>query len=249
MKEVIVISLGGSLIIPNKININFLEKFKKILLKNQKKYKFVVVCGGGNTARNYINGMPYMKNPTKKEFFQSLLGIASTRLNARFMTYFFGEDANEGIPHDMEEVKNLLRKNIVVFCGALRYAKKETSDSTAAKLSRFFNSDFINLTNVNGLYDKDPKTLKNQRFFGPKNSKKIFREFKYAKFIPEISHKKFYDMAKKIEYKPGQHLVLDQSAAKIIKKYKIATYILGSDLKNLDNVLNKRHFVGTRIGD
>src|SRR3989344_9526048 len=222
MKEVIVISLGGSLIIPNKINTNFLEKFKKILLKNQKKYKFVVVCGGGNTARNYINGMPYMKNPTKKEFFQSLLGIASTRLNARFMSYFFGEDANEGIPHDMEEVKNLLRKNIVVFCGALRYAEKETSDSAAAKLARFFNSDFINLTNVQGLYDKNPKKFKN------------------AKFIPEINHKEFYKMAKKIEFKPGQNFVLDQSGAKIIKKYNITTYIIGDDLKNLDNVLNKK---------
>ena len=75
MKEVIVISLGGSLIVPDKINIGFLEKFKKILLKNQKKYRFVVICGGGNTARNYINGLLYMKNQTKKEFFQCLLGI------------------------------------------------------------------------------------------------------------------------------------------------------------------------------
>ena len=228
-KKVIVISLGGSLIIPDKINTNFLGKFKKTLLKNQKKYGFVAVCGGGKTARNYINGLPYMENTKKKEFFQSLLGIASTRLNARFMTYFFGKDANEGIPHDMEEVKGLLRKNLVVFCGALRYAKKETSDGTAAKLAKFFDCDFINLTNVQGLYDKNPKKFKN------------------AKFIPEISHKEFYKIAKKIEYKPGQNFVLDQSAAKIIKKYNITTYILGNNLKNLDNVLNKRHFVGTRI--
>lgn len=229
VKEVIVISLGGSLIIPDKINTNFLEKFKKVLLKNHKKYRFVVVCGGGKTARSYINGLPYMENTKKKTFFQCLLGIASTKLNARFMTYFFGEDANEGIPQDMEEVKGLLSKNLVVFCGALRYAKKETSDGTSAKLARFFNCDFINLTNVQGLYDKDPKKFKN------------------AKFIPEINHKEFYKMAKKIEFKPGQHFVLDQSAAKIIKKYNITAYILGPDLNNLDSVLNKRHFVGTRI--
>jgi len=229
-KEVIVISLGGSLIIPDKIDINFLEKFKKVLFKNQKKYRFVVVCGGGKTARNYINGMPYMEDTRKKEFFQSLLGISSTRLNARFMTYFFGEDANEGIPHDMEEVKNLLRKNTFVFCGALRYAEKETSDSTAAKLARFFDSDFINLTNVQGLYEKNPK------------------KFRWAKFIPEISYKEFYKMAKKIKYKPGQHFILDKKAAKIIKKHKIPTYIIGSDMENLNNLLNKKHFVGTIIG-
>ena len=229
VKEVIVLSLGGSLIIPDKVNTIFLEKFKRVLLKNQKKYKFVVVCGGGKTARNYMSGIPYMENAKRREFFQCLLGIASTRLNARFMTYFFGEDANEGIPHDMEEVKSLLRKNLVVFCGALRYAGEETSDSTAAKLARFFNSNFINLTNVQGLYEKNPK------------------KFRGAKFIPEISHKEFYKMAKKIKYKPGQHFILDRKAAKIIKKYNITTYILGPDMKNFDNLLNKKHFVGTMI--
>lgn len=228
-KKIIVISLGGSLIIPDKINTNLLEKFKKVLLKNKKKYRFIVVCGGGKTARDYINGMPYMRNTKKKEFFQSLLGIVLTRLNARFMTYFFEEDANKGIPNDMEDVKNLLKKNMIVFCGALRYAKKETSDSTAAKLARFFNSDFINLTNVQGLYNKDPK------------------KFRAAKFIPEISHINFYKIAKKIKYKLGQHFVLDQASAKIIKKYKITTFILGSDMKNLNNLLNKKHFVGTII--
>src|SRR4030042_5496478 len=188
-KEVRVISLGGSLIIPDKINTDFLEKFKEILLENSKEYKFIVVCGGGKTARNYINGFPNDPRIKKKQFFQVFLGIASTRLNARFMTYFFNEDANKGIPHNMEEVKKLLRKNSVVFCGALRYVKNETSDGTAAKLARFFNTKFINLTDVKGLYTKNPK------------------KFRSAKFIPEISYKDFYKITKKIEYKPGQHFV------------------------------------------
>ncbi len=226
MKKVIVISLGGSLIIPNKINTEFLEKFKKVLLKNKRKYKFVIVCGGGKTARNYIQGLEEKK---KKENFQNLLGISATRMNARFMSYFFGEDVNQGIPHDMKQVKGLLRFNNFVFCGALRYAKGQTSDTTSAKLARYFKTDFINLTNVKGLYDKNPK------------------KFRSAKFISEISHKDFLKIAKQIEFKPGQHFVLDQKSAKIIKKYNITTYILGEDLKNLDKVLNKKHFVGTLI--
>jgi len=54
-------------------------------------------------------------------------------------------------------------------------------------------------------------------------------------------------MAKKIGFKPGQHFVLDQKSAKIIKKYNIRTYILGPDLKQLDNVLNHKHFIGTLV--
>jgi len=225
---VIVISLGGSLIIPEKINVKFLEDFKKVIDKNNKNYKFVVVCGGGRTARNYIQGLDN-QIINNKIYFQSLLGIASTRLNARFMTYFFGKEANKGIPNDMREIKDMLKKNDIIFCGALRYSKDETSDACSAKLAHYFNTEFINLTDVEGLYNKNPKKHKN------------------AEFIHEISHKEFLKMAKKIEFKPGQNFVLDQKSARIIKRYDIKTYIIGTDIKNLDNVLNKKHFVGTII--
>ncbi len=228
MKKIVILSLGGSLIVPGKINIVYLEQFRKILLKNKKKHRFVIVCGGGKTARTYINGLGH-EDSRKKEHFQTLLGISATRLNARFLTYFFGEDANKGMPNDMKDVKNLLEKNDMVFCGALRYADNQTSDGTAAKLARFFDCDFINLTDVHGLYDKNPKKYRN------------------AKFIPKISHKEFLKRAKKIEFSPGQHFVLDQTAAKTIKKYNIRTFILGEDLKNLDKLLNGKHFVGTVI--
>lgn len=222
-----VISLGGSLIVPGKVNVDLLEKFKKILLRHKRKYNFVVVCGGGSVARTYMKGLEPADR--KKQIFQSLLGVSITRLNARFMSYFFGKDANQGIPHSMKEVRGLLRKNHIVFCGALKYKKKQTSDGTSAQIARYFKSEFINLTNVPGLYDKNPKKSRS------------------AKFIPEISHKDFLKMANQLDFKPGQHFVLDQKAAKIIKKYKIKTYILGPELKNLDYLLNRKHFVGTII--
>ncbi len=230
MKKVVVLSLGGSTIVPDGIDVKFLRKLREVLKRNTKTHKFVVVCGGGSTARKYIAGIEKEKI-AKKRFFQSLLGIAATRLNARFMTYFFGRDANKGIPHDMEEVKNLLRLHDIIFCGALRYAKNETSDGTTAKLARFFGTIFINITNIKGLYDKNPFTNKN------------------AKFIPRISWKEFYKMATSRKFKPGQHFILDQSAARIIKKYKIPTYIIGKDPKQIENILNGKKFVGTIIAD
>jgi len=229
-KKVIVLSLGGSLIVPDQIDTKFLKKFKNTLLKNTKKHKFVVVCGGGSVARKYISGLQ-SENLSKKRFHQGLLGIASTRLNARFMTYFFGNDANKGIPHDMKQVKDMLIIYDVVFCGALRYAKDETSDGTSAKLANFLGTDFINLTDVQGLHDKNPKTYKD------------------AKFIPEITWADFDKMAKAIKFTPGQHFVLDQTASTIIKKQKIKTYILGKDMKQLENLLQGKSFKGTFIGN
>ena len=102
----------------------------------------------------------------------------------------------------MKEVKNLLSKNKVVFCGALRYAPNQTSDATAAKLASYLKTDFINLTNVPGLYSSNPAKNKN------------------AKFISEISWEDFKKKAMSIKYKPGQHFVLDQTASALIKKHK-----------------------------
>jgi len=226
MKEVVVISLGGSIIVPDKIHTQLLEKFRKVLNSNRNKYKFVVVCGGGSVARKYISSL---REIGKSIFLQSMAGIAVTRMNARFMTYFFGKDASWGIPHDMKQIKNLLLKNDVVFCGALRYEKNNTSDGTAAKIASFLKANFINMTNVKGLYDKNPLAHKN------------------AKFIPEEKWDSFMKRANKIKFEAGQHYVLDQNAAKIIKEHKIKTFIIGDSMVNLDNLLIGRKFTGTVI--
>lgn len=226
MKKVIVLSLGGSLIVPGEIDFEFLKKFRKTITENMKNYKFIVVCGGGKVARTYINGL---KEHGKSDYFQALMGIAVTRLNARFMTYLFGREANEGIPQDMKSVESLMNKNEIVFCGALRYAPNETSDGTSAKLANFFKADFVNLTDVLGLYNKNPKKHRD------------------AKFISEIFWKDFTKMANKEKFSPGQHFVLDQSAAKIILDKKIKTYIIGKDMKNFDNFLKGKKFKGTTI--
>ena len=97
------------------------------------------------------------------------------------------------------------------------------------ELAHFLKTDFINITNIDGLFSENP--LKN----------------KNAKFIPKISWKNFDKMARKIQYGAGQNFVLDQNASRIIKKDKIKTIIIGNDIKNLKNLFNGKKFVGTII--
>lgn len=226
MKKVVVLSLGGSLIIPENVDYEFLKKFKKTILKNIHKCKFVIVCGGGSIARKYIFAL---EKEGMNETFQSFAGISATRMNARFMSYFFHQDQARGIPHKMSELKKYIKKFDIVFCGALEYKPRQTSDSTSAEIAKEFKTIFVNLTDVQGLHDKNPKKFKN------------------AKFISKISWKNFDKMANKLKFKPGQHFVLDQRASKLILKYKIPTYILGKDMKQLDNLLNGKEFKGTKI--
>ena len=220
-----VLSVGGSRIVPNEVDYSFLEDFRE-LINSHPSHRFVVVTGGGSTARKYISALKKLGKHTKA---QSIEGIAVTRLHAGFMSRFFGSRANEIIPRSMEKVKNLLRKNQIVFCGARRYRSHNTSDGTGASLARFLGCPFINLTNVKGLYSSNPK----------KNKK--------ARFISKISWKNFKERVDKIKYHAGQHFVLDQAAAEIILEGKIPTYIVG-DLKAMDKILRgNSNFGGTLI--
>ena len=223
-----VISLGGSLIVPDKIDFKFLKDFVKTLKKHTNKWKFVVVCGGGSIARKYIELLKHEKRASEKELSQA--GIKVTRLNAQILMELFGrKEANDRLPMNMKEVKDNLRKNNIVICGALRYAPKSTSDGTAARLSHFLGAEFINMTNVKGLFTANPFTNKG------------------AKFIPYESWEKFDKRANAMTYHSGQHFVLDQKAATMIRKDKIKTYIIDANTKNIDKILAGKKFTGTLI--
>jgi len=223
--KTIVISLGGSVIVPNKVNYKYLKKFKKLISKFSRKHKVVIVCGGGKTARKYIDSLKSIKLDKK---IYCLIGIAATRLNARLVEGLFNK--KEEIPENTNQVKNLLKKHNLVICGALGYKPHMTSDGTAAELAKSIKADFlINVTNVPGLFNKDPKKYKN------------------AKFIKEISFANFDKMVNKIKFKVGQHFVLDQTASKIVKDAKIKTIIISQDLKNIQNLLYNKNFKGTII--
>lgn len=228
MKKVLVLSLGGSVIIPENINTQFLTAFKKEIQNHYSKYKFVIVCGGGSIARKYMVSLLEEKK-SQREIINA--GIRATRMNALFLMQFFGPKvANNTLPKSMLDVQHALTKNNVVICGALRYAPHATSDSTAAKLAEFLKTEFINITNVPGLFTKDPKVHKD------------------AKFIAKISWNNFAKKALARKYHPGQHFVLDQQASQIIKQHRINTYIIGPQKENLHKLLLGKPFKGTIIG-
>lgn len=220
----IVISLGGSVIVPDKVDLKYLNSFRDMIRRISKKNKTIIVTGGGKTARTYISALE--KDSLDKRTI-SYIGIFATRLNAKLLASVL---KIKRVPSTEKELKILDKHQRIIVTGALGFHPNMTSDGTAAEAAMHLKADlFINITNVNGLYTKDP------------------RKYKDAKHIKDISFKDFYDITKKIKFKAGQHFVLDQRAAEIIYKHKIKTGIVNRNIKNIEKLINNKEFDGTMI--
>jgi uridylate kinase len=217
--ETIVISLGGSIIVPKNIDYNYVKDFKKIISSDRR--KFVIVTGGGGTARDYISALRKQGASNKR---QDNIGIEITRLNAKLVAGVF--NLSEKIPENVKQVKSMWKKQRITLCGGFRPGI--TTDGVAAEIAKEIKAQtLINITNVAGLYTKDPK-------------------LKGAKFIPEIKYRDFQKFLDKFNEKPGQHFVLDKYAAKIAKANKIRVVIL-KGIENLRACLSEKTFKGTII--
>ena len=100
-----IISLGGSLVVPDDIDTKFLILFKKLICEKIKKgHKFILVTGGGKTARRYIDAVGAIEEIDDEE--KDWIGIHSTRLNAQLIRTLFKEHAHPRVnknPHDLED--------------------------------------------------------------------------------------------------------------------------------------------------
>ena len=180
-----VISLGGSVIVPNKVNIDYLKKFNTLIKKYSKNNKFIIVTGGGSTARKYMKPLEAFKLDNKTI---GLIGITATRLNANLLKSIMKINT---YPKSLRDLKGLIKTNNILITGALNFLPNTTTDGNCAQIAHYIKADlFINITNVKGLFNKNPLLHKDE------------------KFIEEISYKDFDKMIKKLKYTFGQHNIL-----------------------------------------
>ena len=87
--ETIIISVGGSLIVPDQIDTGFLSNFKKLIESEIKENgrSFVIICGGGKTCRRYQDAARTLSDAGDEEIDE--LGITSIKLNAHLLKLIF----------------------------------------------------------------------------------------------------------------------------------------------------------------
>lgn len=140
MERKIVISLGGSLVCPKDLDLNFLKKFKKFILKQvKKKRSFLIVVGGGSLARKYQKVGRIFKVSNEN---LDKIGIGATLLNSTLLNAIF------------EKLKGK-----VFFVGGEKPG--QSTDLVAVKWAKKLKSKIVlNLTDIDFVYDKDPKKFK-----------------------------------------------------------------------------------------
>jgi uridylate kinase len=232
MRKIIIISLGGSIVVPevNKINIEFLRKFKNLILKFVKKgYRFLIVVGGGKINR-YYNEIAKSLNKNVKDKDLDLIGIATTKLNACLLRAIFNDFAYRKVISN-PKVKIKTKALIIVGSG---YKPGHSTDFNTVVLAKNFKTDLIiNLTNVDYIYDDDPR----------KNPlAKPFKKISWNEYLKLIEK----EVGK--EWKPRMNVPFDPLAARLAKRYGLKVIIAnGLKFANFKKILIGKKFVGTII--
>lgn len=229
-KERIVISVGGSLIVPNGgVNTTFLTQlntFMRKQLANHPDRQFFLVVGGGSTARHYRDaGRDVIGHDLTRDDLD-YLGIHATKLNAHLVRTIFRDVAHPYIIKHYEIIRKV-SEPVVVAAG---WKPGWSTDYCAILLCQDYDmKTVVNLTNITQVYDKDPN------------------KYPDAKPIEKLSWAEFRKLVGE-EWVPGMNSPFDPVAAKKASELGISVVVIsGEDFENVENYFNGKPFIGTTI--
>jgi len=227
-REYIVVSVGGSLLVPEGIDIEFLKNFRTLVLdKTQAGSSFYLIAGGGRLSRNYQEAAKEIRGEdTLEREDVDWLGIHSSRLNAHLLRTVFIEEAQARI------IKNPTsrfrgRENVVI--GAAWKPGRSTDYCAVMAAKTLGAKKLVNLSNIDYVYTADPR--KNP------DAEKIenigWADFR--KLIPS-------------EWDPGLSSPFDPVAAKEAESLGLEVAIInGANLASFSDYLDGKPFKGTII--
>ena len=223
-RERIVIKLSGSIFSQHAHN-NSIKEYAEMFSDISKKVQPVVVAGGGKIARLYIN---LARSLGSDESTLDIMGIEVSRLNARLLIAALGDLAYLQVPTDLENVAIAAQSGKIVVAGGL-HPGQSTNATSALIAEKIKASKFLNATDVDGIYDTDPNTNE------------------HAKLFKQITIEQCLKILQRGSSMAGTYDLMDIVALKVIERSNIATRVLRSDVSNIKNAINDKHWIGTKI--
>lgn len=221
-----ILSVGGSIIIPKTgFDVDFLKKFRKLILDQVKKGdKFILIIGGGGTARAYQDALRGVTKTSNDSL--DWLGIHATRFNAEMVRLMFADHTYKEVVTSPNAKIQTTKK--IIICGGEKPG--QSTDTVAVKLAKNFGAKQVfNLSNIDYAYDKDPNKYK--------NAKKI-EQMPWTEFRKIVGNK----------WTPGFSAPFDPIASQVAQKLGLEVAILnGKNLKNLRAALSGKKYQGSII--
>lgn len=225
--ETIVMSVGGSLIVPGEIDTSFLTSLKNFVDRETASgRRFIIIAGGGRTARNYQEAAGAVTSLKNEDL--DWMGIHATRLNGHLLRTIFRDTAHRVMltnPDDIQDVPS--NEKVVIASG---YRPGASTDLRAVQIAKLVGATkVINLSNIDYVYTADPR----------KNEDAIK--------IENITWDDFRALIPK-EWDPGLSSPFDPVAAKEAAENSIGVAIINGDkLSEVGKYLNEESFIGTSI--
>ncbi len=227
--DAVVVSMGGSVLLTGDGDLAYLNALADLLGRLGPTRPLVVTTGGGRTAREYIR-LGRSLGLTDVELDE--LGIDVTRLHARLLAGRIGPPTPSRPPATVAEAVEAVRRASPVVLGGTEPG--HTTDAVAALVAvRLRAARFVNATDVDGVYDADPKAHPGAR-----------RRERLG--WPEFLHL----VRAAASGEPGQQFPFDRLGAELLARAGIPLAIVaGRDLTNLEAAIGGRAFHGTLVGD
>lgn len=225
-REYIVVSVGGSLIVPDAIDVSFLKNFRTFVLGQiSRGVSFFIITGGGTTARKYRDAGKDSHGSLDRDDLD-WLGIHATRLNAHLMRTLFREEAQEKI------VKNPTRRlnaRAPVIIGAGWRPGWSTDYCAVLAAKNLGATKLVNLSNIDYVYTKDPN------------------KFPDAKKLETVDWARFRSIIPD-HWDPGLSSPFDPVAAKEAESLGLEVAVMnGNRLDEFEKYLKGEPFIGTMI--
>ncbi len=225
----VVVSVGGSVLLTGKGDSEYFGKLAELLRRLGADRPLVVTTGGGRTAREYIQ---LGRDLGLTEFELDEVGIEVTRLHARLVAARVGPPAPARPPSTVPAVVEQLRTGSPVILGGTEPG--HTTDGVAALVAvRIRAARVVNATDVDGVYDRDPRSHPDARRI-ERLSWAEFRAMVHAGSSGEA----------------GQNFLFDRLGADALARAHIPLLIVpGRDLENLEAAVTGQRFRGTLVDD
>jgi uridylate kinase len=233
MNNTFVINIGGSILSPSDDVLFDFEKAKQVkeLISKFPDKKFILCVGGGSITRKY---QQLLKDNGYEGVSEHDVGVAVINVNAVMLKAALKDISEERVlryeDFNNDNPINFSKQVLVSAAGAPGHS----SDWNTIKLAiRSGESKVFSLTNIDAVYDRDPRI--------------------YADAVKKdrLNWKEYLDIiGNPTEHKPGAKYPVDPSASKLSIENNIEFYVLnGNDLGNFEKALRGESFTGTLISN